>query len=268
MRDELKLDLFTETSADVFLSGSAEERSELVQKLDERGFCVIGDFPDLPQDEDRMRRIMSSCSAVVAPAPRLEEVERIASELRIPVYSDAAPEIAPDPSRMRPYAFLIGRLERDFAQAREAIRIAVENEAGIACLWSDDRRHRTNVDSVRERTRLLIKHSTFVIAELTLGIESPDRENPSRAHEIGLAIGYERKVMLSSQEPRRYPYFSIADLQMTFWDSEDELEQQVRAWIRSARESVARVVCNPKRATFTYDPKRRYVGPKTRALAD
>ena len=267
MSEAFRLDLFSETKADVYLSCTGDLR-EHVQQLDERGYCVVGDLPDLPHDDDRVRRIMSGCSAVVVPDPRPDAVTGIAAELEIPVYSDAAAEIAPEPSRMRPYAFLIGRLERDFAHAREAIRFAVENEAGIACLWSDDGRHRTNIASVRERTRLLIKHATFVIAELTLGVESPDRENPSRAHEIGLAIGYERKLMLSSQEPRRYPYFSIADLQMTFWDAEDELEQQVRAWIRASRESVARTVFNRRPAAFTFDPKRRYIGPKTRVLAD
>ena len=169
-----------------------------------------------------------------------------------------------------PYAFLIGRLERDFAQAREAMRVAVESEAGIDFLWVDDGRHRTNVGSIRERTRLLVKHATFLIADLTLGVESPERENPSRAHEIGLALAYERKVMISSQEPRRDPYYSIGDMQMTFWGDEAELERQVRAWVRLHRESVARRVYNYelpdpviRKPSFTYDPARRYVGPNT-----
>ena len=80
-------------------------------------------------------------------------------------------------------------------------------------------------------TRLLIKHATFVIADLTLGIESPERENPSRAHEIGMAVAYERPLLLCSQEPRRYPYFSIGDMQMSFWLTEDELEAATRDWI-------------------------------------
>ncbi|HEY5705915.1 MAG TPA: hypothetical protein VIS96_10110 [Terrimicrobiaceae bacterium] len=177
--------------------------------------------------------------------------------------------------RIRPYAFLIGRLERDFTHAREAIRAAVESEAGIPCLWSDNSL-RTNVESVRERTRLLIKHATFVIADLTLGPESPERENPSRAHEIGMAVAYDRKLMLCSQEPRRYPYFSIGDMQMVFWSTEANLESEVKNWIQSNRESVARTVFNyqlgdayadyePKigRPSFRYDPKNRYIGPKT-----
>lgn len=264
MREGFRLDLVGGTHADVYLP---REQPELVRELDDRGFCVVSDLPGLPHDDERVRRIMSSCSAMIAPEPS-DAVARIAVELDIPVYPDASREITPDPTRIRPYAFLIGRLERDFAHAREAIRAAVENEAGIVCLWSDDGRHRMHVASVRERTRLLIKHATFVIAELTLGVESPERENPSRAHEIGLAIGYERKLMLSSQEPRRYPYFSIADLQMTFWDTEDELEQQVRAWIRLERDFVARMVFNAKPTAFTFDPKRSYISPRTKALVD
>jgi len=37
----------------------------------------------------------------------------------------------------RAYALFIGRLERDFDQARQAIRAAVEAQAGVPCLWVD-----------------------------------------------------------------------------------------------------------------------------------
>jgi hypothetical protein len=181
--------------------------------------------------------------------------------------------------RTRPYAFFIGRLERDFAHAREAIRVAVESEAGIPCLWSDDGLHRIDVESVRERTRMLIEHATFVIADLTLGIESPKRENPSRAHEIGMTIAYGRKLMLCSQEPRRYPYFSIGDMQMTFWSTEADLECKLRELIRSSGVVPRRVVLNHrlveantnidpriKNPCFTFDANQRYVGPNTKPL--
>jgi hypothetical protein len=178
-------------------------------------------------------------------------------------------------SRLRPYAFFVGRLERDFTHARLAIRSAVEREAGIPCVWSDSG-HQTNVASVRESTRLLIRNAAFVIADLTLGIESPDRENPSRAHEIGMSIAYERPLMLCSQDPRRYPYFSIGDMQMTFWSTEAQLHECVRDWIRARRGTLARRVFNHRlaeaipgyqplvdAAPFEYDPRHRYVGPKT-----
>jgi hypothetical protein len=169
------------------------------------------------------------------------------------------------------YAFFVGRLERDFAQARSAIRAAVEAEAGVPCLWVDDGRFRTNVESVRERTRELIRHASFVIADLTLGPESPHQENPSRAHEIGLAIAYEKPLMLCSQEPRRYPYYSIGDMQMTFWNDEQELAASVRAWIAAHPALPHRHLLNAtlpasrlSRPSFRFDPAARFIGPGLR----
>jgi hypothetical protein len=175
---------------------------------------------------------------------------------------------------MRPYAFFVGRLERDFSQAREAIRTAVMNEAGIPCLWADDGRHRTNIDSIRERTRLLIKNASLVIADLTLGVESPRQANPSRAHEIGLALAYGKKLMLCSKEPRRYPYFSISDVQIFFWSDEADLEKRVRAWLRVHQDVPERRILNHnlpdsdrgyrsrlQAPSFQFYPRRRYIGP-------
>jgi hypothetical protein len=203
------------------------------------------------------------------------------SEGSFPLFDQFLAAVLQDRVRIPQYAFFIGRLERDFTHAREAIRIAVEAEAGFPCLASDDGLHRIDLESVRERTRLLIKHATFVIADLTLGAESPERENPSRAHEVGMAIAYGRKLMLCSQEPRRYPYFSIGDMQMTFWSTEADLESKVKEWIRTTRDSPARTVlnygladANPKinrkikKPSFTFDVAKRYVGPKTKGMLD
>ena len=231
----MRLEIFTPGKADVFLSCAEEEIPwTLVEQLDREEIRVV--------DKNQ------GCSGILTPGGVRE---------------------APGQG-IRPYAFFIGRLERDFRHAREAIRTAVESEAGIPCLWIDDGCHRTDIDSIRERTRQLVRHATFVIADLTLGIESPDRENPSRGHEIGMAVAYERPLMLCSQEPRRVPYYSIGDMQMTFWAAEDELEADVKNWIRMHRAQVARRVFNyelpsPRiaRPVFTYDPARRYVGPKT-----
>jgi hypothetical protein len=169
---------------------------------------------------------------------------------------------------IRSYAFYIGRLERDFTHAREAIRVAVESAAGMPLLCIDDGCHTTNVAGIRERTRLLIQHAALVVADLTLGSENPKHENPSRAHEIGMAIAYERPLFLSSQEPRRYPYFSVADMQMNFWAREDELEASVRGWIHAHRMAVGRRVLNYSLANavisepkFHFDLKRRFIGP-------
>ncbi|CAN5362892.1 hypothetical protein BH24GEM3_BH24GEM3_14930 [soil metagenome] len=65
---------------------------------------------------------------------------------------------------------------------------------------------------------------------------------------------------------------------MAFWDTEDELERKVREWIYACRESVARRVFNhelaaigyqPKlgKPSFVFDPKQRYIGPKTKRLS-
>ena len=179
------------------------------------------------------------------------------------------------------FAFMIGRLERDFAHAREAIRAAVELEAGIPCLWSDDGRHRIKTKSVRLTTQLLLQHAEFVIADLTLGPENPENENPSRAHEIGISVAHHRPLMLCSREPRRYPYFSIGDLQMFFWSDERDLYERATEWLRAERASIGRTVLNNrlrewlpgyhpvvKPVEFAFDAKRRYLWPLTRPYSD
>jgi len=292
--------------ADVFLS-CPEERSvwPLIQRLDRSRLRVVGDLPPVEGVASRAADIAADCSGVVAVLPPessspdlfhriTADVERaVADRQPVAVFHEQGPTTFDDgdasfratverfaaeacrQSRVRPYAFFIGRLERDFTHARLAIRSAVEREAGMACVWSDSG-HQTNVASVRESTRLLIKNAAFVIADLTLGVESPDRENPSRAHEIGMTIAYERPLLLCSQDPRRYPYFSIGDMQMTFWTTEAQLHECVRDWIRARRGTLARRVFNHRLtdafpgyqplidvAPFEYDPRQRYVGPKT-----
>ena len=285
MNWRFRLEIFAPGKADVFLASAESEIPwAVVEQLDRVGIRVVGELSGVVPCRERMRLLMCGCSGLVTPVPRptfaslatsADEVPGI-PRLEIPPETPADVDafsavVLRDGERIRPYAFLIGRLERDFRHARDAIRASVECEAGIPCIWVDDGGHRTNVECVRERTRLLIKHATFVVADLTLGVESPERENPSRAHEIGMAIAYERPLMLCSQEPRRYPYFSIGDMQMTFWATEDELDAAVKEWIRFNREFVARRVFNHElpasnipRAMFTYDPRRRYIGPKTR----
>jgi len=286
--DELRLEILGPAKANLYLALANTNAVPwaVVRQLDALGMRVGADLPGLRPDPGRVRRLVDQSAGVIGDEP---EALQAALEAGIPTCRLALRTELPQPeltefceavlraqtSRIPPYAFFIGRLERDFAHAREAIGVAVEGEAGIPCLWADDTRHRTNVESVRETTRLLIRHAALVIADLTLGAESPERENPSRAHEIGLSIAYGRRLMLTSQEPRRYPYFSIADMQMVFWDTEAELEQRVREWIQGQRESVAWRVLNRELAaaghaptldtpTFTFDPARRYIGPKTR----
>jgi hypothetical protein len=214
---------------------------------------------------------------VLGPVVYDDEDDRLEPALH-PTMDDFIATVLQGTVPTRAYAFMITRLEKDFAQAREAISTAVEDEAGMPCLWSDEGLHRTNIESVRERTRLMIKHAALVIADLTLGTENPDHENPSRAHEIGMAVAYRRPIMLCSQEPRRVPYFSIGDMQTVFWETEADLELSVREWIRAHRDMLGREVYNRKlvdvdpgyklkveNKTFAFNPTRRYIGPKTYA---
>ncbi len=286
MSGRFELEILAPGKADVFLASAESDIPWMVvEQLDRVGVRVVGELPGIEADEERTRALMCRCSGLVTALPDhaiagfTARADVAPGTPRLNICSETPDDldgfvakVLKDRERIRPYALMIGRLERDFRHARDAIRVAVEGEAGIPCLWADDGRHRTNIESVRERTRLLIKHATFVIADLTLGVESPTRENPSRAHEVGMAIAYERPLMLCSQEPRRYPYFSIGDMQMTFWSTEDELEAGVKSWIRFNREVVACRVYNyqlpaPRiaKTVFSYDPKLRYVGPRTKS---
>ena len=278
--DSFELEILAPGRADVFLACEEMEVPwPVVERLDRAGIRVVGAPRDRVADPAQLRALMRGCSGalIVASQPR---AEAIALDLGVPRLSilpgtevDLEPflEAVLRGGRLRAYAFLIGRLERDFCQARHAIRAAVESAAGIPCLWIDDGCHRTNVESVRERTRVLIQHATFVIADLSLGAESPERENPSRAHEIGMAIGYERHLILCSQEPRRYPYYSIGDMQMAFWSSEDELAALLMKRIGATNGLVPRRVFNYElsqpaisRPEFKFDPSQRFVGPNLR----
>lgn len=184
------------------------------------------------------------------------------------------------PPSLQQYVFLITRLQSDFKQARLAIRTAVEDIAAIPCLWSDDQRHVTNIEGLRERTRLLIKHATFVIADLTFGTEGSNSDNPSRAHEIGMAVAYRKDILLCAQDPRRDPYFAASDIQMVFWKDEEELKKRVGEWIYNHRVSLARRVYNrelsgrdstyaPKvsETKFAIDTGKRYVAPNAYPLS-
>jgi hypothetical protein len=284
-RDGFHLEVLAPWKTDVFLAvtGSAVPWS-IIEQLDQIRIRAIGPAPDSAPEEKQLRTIMGGCSGAMS-VSHSREVEAIALELGIPFLvvgdlttvdpADFRTALPNHSDRTPSYAFLIGRLERDFRQAREAISAAVERAAGIPFLWADDGRHRTNIESTRERTRLLVKHAAFVVADLSLGVESPERENPSRAHEIGMAIAYGRPLMLCSQEPRRHPYYSIGDMQMLFWLTEDELEAGVRQWILSNRDVVRRRVfnyelknANIQEPAFKFDPRLHFLGPNARAKLD
>lgn len=273
---DFRLKILAPGSADVVLdSASGEIPWPIVKALDRAGIRVIC-APAAAALRTDLASLFAGSSGLVAVGPRRALGDGTAHlpcwesrDAEGPAFDDFVNGVV-EAHVTRPYAFFVGRLERDFAHARAAIRSAVERVAGIPLLWADDGRHVTNVESVRRATQAMIRHAAFVVADLTLGVESPDRENPSRAHEIGLALAYERPLLLTSQEPRRYPYFSIADMQMLFWLDEGELAEQVGDWIVKTRPVAERRVLNHEltapliaRPTFRYDASLRYVGPRT-----
>lgn len=175
---------------------------------------------------------------------------------------------------LRPYAFLITRLKTDFWLARNAISTAVSEKAGIPCLWSGDTIHTTNIESIRESTRLLIKNAEFIVADFTLGLESPEIYNPNRALELGMAMAYRRPVIMFAQGPRKDPFFAAGDVQVLFWENEEQLYKLVCETIHSKRHDLGRWVYNyelkerdanyslkvsaPK---FHMDSRYRYIAP-------
>lgn len=235
----------------------------LAAALAARGWRASADVEGAAPEPARAARLLAPCSALVgrAPAPALLEAARAGG---VPHHHGLPDTLAPRPGALPAYAFFIGRLERDFVQAREALRAAVLREAGLPLLWIDDGRHRCNVPGVREATRQMIRHAVFVVADLTLGVESPERENPSRAHEIGISQALDKPLLLTSQEPRRHPYYSIGDMQMAFWHDEQELHAHACNWILRHREQVARRLLPAPEAPFHYDAARRFVGPNWR----
>jgi hypothetical protein len=149
-------------------------------------------------------------------------------------------------AKSTPYAFLISRLERDFDLPRNAISAAVAKHAGIPCVWADAPSYHSNVEGIRERTRLLLKNAHLVVADLSMGPENLEHDNPSRAHEIGMSLAYRRKTLVFAQEPRRTPYYGIADQQVEWWSSEAELHGQVRDALYRERADIGRQVYNWK----------------------
>lgn len=266
--DGAGIEIFSPVRADVYVHGEAP--LPLVEYLDRAGIRVVCDVSGLPSDEHRLRRIAGACAGCISVAAERPPVPHLKFTNFGPELENYIAGLTGTPA----YAFFIGRLERDFTHAREALRAAVEAEAGMTLLWSGDGCHRTPTDSVRADTEMLLKHAAFVIADLSLGVENPQHENPSRAHEIGLSSAFARPLLLCSREPRRYPYFSIGDLQMFFWSDERDLHERAVAWICAHRAEIARTVANTRlpeprirAATFTFDPERRYLWPENRPLS-
>jgi len=180
---------------------------------------------------------------------------------------------------IKPYVFLTTRLKEDFLQIRNAIKVAVENEIGLPCIWSDDNRHHSNIQGIRERTRLLIRHCYYFIAEISCTTENSDYISPSRAHEIGMAVSNRKPIVLFEQEPRKRPYFSAGDLDTFSWSDEKDLLEKVTKWLNNQRESFGRRIYNfelndkvpnysptIKKLKFNYNPSSRFISPNYNSL--
>lgn len=172
--------------ADVYFDCSeAETPWNIVEALDAGSIRTVRWMAGRSQQTHPPSDKLRGCSGLVCASPD-EEIASAARQLGLPVLTCASPASADLEAfrdavvgfrcTTRLYGFYMGRLERDFAQAREAIRCAVEAAAGMDFLWIDDGCHTTNVESIRERTRFLIQHAEFVAAELTLGTENPKHE--------------------------------------------------------------------------------------------
>ncbi|MCI0540871.1 MAG: nucleoside 2-deoxyribosyltransferase [Verrucomicrobiales bacterium] len=177
----------------------------------------------------------------------------------------------------QPFAFLAVRIHDDFALVRAAIGCAVEKMLGIPCVWFDDPRIASRRWGVRQRTLTLIRRCALFLADLTYGPNNPEHDSPNTAHEIGMALAYDRPVILSCQTPRRDLYFSAGDLPTVFWQDEQHLHDQMVAWFESRHSGYGRRMLNLElrrnpqgvsglfpRHRFEMDWKRRYVAPKRR----
>ena len=210
-----QVSIATNYKADVYLSCSwrpdaGQDASWLlVKEFDRNKIRVIGDVPDLPeQDDERILRILGGCRgfAVVLPfrentpsktSPFIIREIRIAARLGVPmmIFRESRINLSVNATQngfelifpnesgedtivlnhknvfgaygydagssnvrgqivgkvdsfinsvigyrndLRPYAFLVTRIQEDFEQARSAIKHAVEHEAGVPCLWSSD----------------------------------------------------------------------------------------------------------------------------------
>ena len=169
---------------------------------------------------------------------------RKSEELQLVELADFLRKATARQSLIRPYAFLISRLQPDFRLPRKACLAAAERGSGMPCYWIDSQDYRSNVDDTIERARLLIKHATFVVAEISLTDENPDFDNPSRAHEIGLATAYGKTVFPVSHAPRRHPYHGLVAQQLVWWDSEEDLYEKLVSAVNAKRDSIGRHVYN------------------------
>jgi hypothetical protein len=263
---EFSVTIFGHRSAYVVTEPGIDKVIEdlVARTLDAAGLRTIGGREwGGTTDESTLRQVISSCSVLVAVTIREDadwpsSIEvRIARTQQVPVVavrpvprsgaftleaSDGRPLhqlvidlVQASTALHAPYAFMAVRIHDDFGLVREAIRAAVERELAIPCIYFEDRRVVTNVSGVRERTRELIRHAALFVADLTHTASNPTYDSPNTAHEIGMASAYGVPIVVCAQLPRRNLYFSAGDLEALFWKDEEDLAEQLSAWLRPRR---------------------------------
>ncbi|NDJ36282.1 MAG: hypothetical protein GYB64_16630 [Chloroflexi bacterium] len=152
-----------------------------------------------------------------------------------------------------PYAFVLSQVQEeggDFDHAREAIRAAVETEAGIPCLWvTDETRYtvsgQTGTTGVRAKTRELIRHAAFIVADVSLRAAPPHTHNENVAFELGQADFAGKRIYITHKAVRGYePYYAIQDVTVDSWQTEAELHEKLSGWISARSADLGRRVYN------------------------
>jgi hypothetical protein len=142
------------------------------------------------------------------------------------------------------YAYVVTRLQPDFALARRATATAVQRATGLPCMWIDMPGYSTNLPNTVDRTRLLIGHAVFVVADLSYSEDNPAWENASRVHEVGMAAALERPLFLTAQVPGRRPYHEIETLQVDWWVDEADLAKRLEERLETDRARIGRHTYN------------------------
>ncbi|GAB4512758.1 MAG: hypothetical protein OHK0046_12770 [Anaerolineae bacterium] len=152
------------------------------------------------------------------------------------------------PRVTEPYALVFSRLDKDFAHAREAIRSAVEIHAGVPCVWVNDSTELFSsnlTNNVRQLTRELLRHASFVVVDISRSAQTPYSENPTLAFELGQTDFASKKFFLSMRRiPNYQAYFAVADFQWIPWEDERELHQHLSNWIQNNRTEFSRNIYN------------------------
>lgn len=188
--------------------------------------------------------------------------------------SDFVETLKNKPLVKEPYALVFSRLKSDFQLARNAIQSAVEQHAGIPCLWiNSEDRYNTNIDGIRERSRELLRHAEFVVVDLSRSAETPDSENATLAFELGQTDFAGIPMYVTLKRIANYePYYAIENMQLHFWENEESLHRDLSNWIDARKTALSRYVYNRAKELsdfgytqairdykeFQYDPAKTY----------